>query len=206
MKENQLVSELINIEDHEMYTNKFGNLKSFRKIEKDGNCMYLSIGVQLIEFVRSNPEFKFRWEEFISKSEEYFETMKLEKFTYCDYVDTIKILVDNDEKIEAIDKHSLYEVIYFLRLVISAEMRINKQKYEPFLVDINIEEYCKRNVEPFFAEAGYIEIGALVEILPLNIRVVDIQEKTEDCTRLYGVHSDSLNILHTPNHFEPCYY
>ncbi|KAK6089835.1 hypothetical protein P3W45_001183 [Vairimorpha bombi] len=206
LDEDHLVSEEKNIKDHEMYTEKFGKIKSYRSIKRDGNCMYLSIGIQLINYVRSHPEFRQKWDSFLEKSIQYFNNMKIEEFTYSDYLETIKNLVDNDVGFEDLDKYSLYEIIYFLRLVISAEMRNNSSKYEPFLVDMSVSDYCKHNVEPFFSEAGYIEIGALVEILPLNIEVIDIQEQTENCTRVYGIHDDAITIIHTPNHFEPGYY
>lgn len=206
ISEDKLVSKKKAIKDHKMYSEKMGKIKYYRSINRDGNCMYLSIGIQIIDYVRSHPEFKQKWDFFLEKSVQYFKNMKIEEFTYSDYLDTIKELVDSEINFEDLDKYNLYEVIYFLRLVISAEMRNNSSKYEPFLVDVSVPDYCKRNVEPFFAEAGYMEIGALVEILPLNIEVIDIQEQTENCARVYGVHDDTVTIIHTPNHFEPGYY
>ena len=85
-------------------------------------------------------------------------------------------------------------------------MRINSELYQPYIPDMTVETYCKKFIEPFYIEAGYLEICALVEILPLSIEVIDIQENNENCSRLYGMYEQKITILHTPNHFEPVYY
>ncbi|EOB13883.1 Ubiquitin thioesterase otubain-like protein [Nosema bombycis CQ1] len=179
-------------------------IKYFREIARDGNCMYLAIGVQIVDKLQTNPDFKDKFNKTLEDLIEKFKSLKLEEFTYSDYMNTLK--ENMDVEIQKIDKYSWYEIVGLLRLITSTELRINKEMYLPYIPDITIEQYCKSQVDPFFVEAGYLEIGALVNILPIQIEVIDITEQTSNYSRMYGNEGEVISILHTPNHFEAVYY
>ncbi|KAF9760944.1 Ubiquitin thioesterase otubain-like [Nosema granulosis] len=179
------------------------NIKQYRDILRDGNCMYLSIGVQLIDKLQSDINFRRLFKDTLEEVKKKFKAIGLEEFTYVDYLSTLEENID--VPIQDIDKYCWYEIVGLLRLITSTELRTNQEAYSPYMVDTTVERYCKLNVDPFFVEAGYLEIGALVNILPIQIVVFDITEDSQEYSRVYGTKGENINILHTPNHFEPCY-
>lgn len=210
-KEKESVSEKKDISKNQCYSEesfkeRFERIgvRYYRDILRDGNCMYLSIGVQIIDKLQKDEKFKEVFEKSLEDIKEKFKALGLEEFTYVDYLNTLE---DNmDVEIHEIDKYCWYEIVGLLRLITSTELRTNQEVYAPFILDSTVEQYCKSSVDPFFVEAGYLEIGALVNILPLRIVVFDITETSNDYSRVYGNDGEVINILHTPNHFEPIYF
>lgn len=192
------------IQEHEHYNYKLNDFREYREVLKDGNCFYLSIAVKFIEFFRKN-ENKEKWLSFKEKILNCFAEMKIESILYDDNLTTIEIMLNEEVDVEDYEKYIWFEVVQFLKFAISVEMKMNEEKYQPFLFDTTINEYCKKQVEPFFVEAGYIEIGVLVSVLPINIEVIDTTENSDEIRRIYGDNDDVISILHTPNHFEPIY-
>lgn len=210
-EEKESVSEKKDICKNECYNqetfkerfNKMG-LRYYRDVLRDGNCMYLSIGVQIIDMLQKNEKFKETFKKSLEDIKEKFKAIGLEEFTYVDYLNTLE--ENMDVEIHEIDKYCWYEIVGLLRLITSTELRTNPEAYAPFIVDTTVEQYCKSSVDPFFVEAGYVEIGALVNILPIRIVVYDIMETSQEYSRVYGSDGEIINILHTPNHFEPIYF
>lgn len=206
MKKDFAVSVKKEITSHEFYSEKLKNLKYYREVVRDGNCLYTSLSVQLLDFFRNDKNKIEIWNNFCNVLSVNCEKLGIEELVYCDNIDTFNDLLSNNVKFEEIDIYAWYEIIYIFRLAISTHIRLNAEEFQPFIVNMTVEKYCKNYIEPFYMEAGYIEIGALVNILPISIEVLDISEKNEDCSRIYGIHKDCITILHTPNHFEPVYY
>lgn len=59
-------------------------------------------------------------------------------------------------------------IVFFLRLLTSAQIRINPDKYMSFLINpdsinpVSISEFCQKSVEPMTAEAGLFQIHCLL--------------------------------------------
>ncbi|WUR03503.1 ubiquitin thioesterase OTUB1 [Vairimorpha necatrix] len=204
MEKSSAVSGKLQITNHEFYSDKLKSLSSYREIPRDGNCMYLSISIKILEFFRSKKDQIYKWETFTTSLKSYCTKLNIEEFVYIDNLETFSDLINNNTKIEDIDLYTWYEILYIFRLAISTHMRLNSEEYQPYIVDMSVEKYCKNCIEPLFMEAGYIEIGALVNIMPINVKMYDTTEESNKY-RIYGENEEFIEILHTPNHFEPVY-
>lgn len=120
------------IQEHEHYNSKLKEYKEYREVLKDGNCLYLSIAVKFIEFYRQSQN-KQKWYLFKNKIVNYFCEIKVETLLYDDNITTIENMINEEFDLEDYEKYVWFEVVQFLKLVITVEMKMNQEKYQPFL-------------------------------------------------------------------------
>ncbi|EJW05388.1 hypothetical protein EDEG_00052 [Edhazardia aedis USNM 41457] len=94
------------------------------------------------------------------------------------------------------------ELIALLRIFVSTHLRYNKEKYQPF-IEIDIDDYCKKNVDPFYKDAGNLEISCLADILGIGIKI--FYSDRSDFMADFGEGEVFIPILYVPGHFDPLY-
>lgn len=89
----------------------------------------------------------------------------------------------------------------FQKLIISAYMRENPERFEPFVGDVF--NYTKVNVDVMKKDAGQVEIVAFSEALDIGIDVY--QTKYGKWKKHNEDAKFRITLLHTPHHFEPLF-
>lgn len=181
----------------------------YRECIRDGNCLYTSYAIALTDLL------SIEGTPLLDKIVDVFERINLmlqkrniDELGYVGFYESfVSILSDavrKQQNIESIPLYSWYDCVAYLRLVTSCEIRSNPDKYQPHIADMDVDKYCTLFVDPFYKEAGYVEICALSNSIPVNIHVVD-PNRSKHSIDSYGDHPVGLSILYTHNHFEPIY-
>lgn len=194
----------IKLSEHELITDpKFSNNISnipflyFHKVPTDGNCFYSSVSLLIFNKLKIDSEFNLLFFSF----KDSFEKIEVSECVYESYIEHINELLENNVEI-LFNENSLKCFIAYLRLILSTHLKLNKNKYQNFLTE-NIDNYIFKNIDRMETCAGDIEIKALSDVLKIKIIVYDINgNKLNKIT--YG-DGFTINILHTPNHFEPLF-
>lgn len=92
------------------------------------------------------------------------------------------------------------DIVAFYKMLISLHMKSNKEKYEPFVGDI--EDYTKKRVDTFYVDASDVEINILAEILDIGIKIIYIDQ---DFEQVSGNQNNMITLLFTHGHFEPLF-
>ena len=169
-------------------------MKCCRGIERDGNYFYASVALQLHPIVQENPEFR---EKFLS-FDEAFERAGISSAVYETYTEFIV-----QKETDNLDKEELCILIKYLRIISAAQMILNECKYKDF-IDSDFRSYVDRNIMAMGARSGHVEIQSLTECITIKIVVHDITSGQEYVS-VFGEGLE-INILHSPDHFEPVYY
>ncbi|AFN82990.1 putative cysteine protease [Encephalitozoon romaleae SJ-2008] len=179
----------------------------FRECIRDGNCLYISYAVVLADLVTSEgePLLKTLTSAF-AKTNSMLHLYNIDelgyKGFYDSFADILADMVNGTKKIEDVPLYSLYDCVAYLRLVVSTEIKSNPEKYQPYIPEMDVDKYCTRFVDPFYQQAGCVEICALSNSIPIRIHIVDITKENED---VYGDHTQHVSIFYTHGHFEPIY-
>ncbi|KMV66113.1 hypothetical protein M970_050540 [Encephalitozoon cuniculi EcunIII-L] len=179
----------------------------FRECIRDGNCLYVSYAIALADLValEKAPLLRAVTAAF-DKTNSILHLYNIDELGYSGFHDSfIEVLEDmagGVRRIEDIHLYSLYDCVAYLRLVVSTEIKSNPDKYQPYIPEIDVGAYCTRFVDPFYQQAGCVEICALSNSIPIRIHVVDVTKDSED---VYGNHPQKISILYTHGHFEPIY-
>ena len=58
-------------------------------------------------------------------------------------------------------------------MITSAQLKLNPDDYAPFVPDLDVENYCRNHVDPFYEEIEHIGVKAIVDsiINPAGIAV-----------------------------------
>lgn len=168
----------------------------YRECEKDGNCLYNAISLQIFPMLKVD-EFKRHFFSF-SKS---FDQIDISSIVYETYVENI----EETTQTQQIEDLNTLNLIGYLRLICSTYAILNSSKYEAFIDQENksMKEYCNKNIDPMYQRGGDLEISVLAEALKLKITVISVLEN--ECMKVSFGEGKEIKILHTPDHFEPLY-
>lgn len=170
--------------------------KNYRKCKRDGNCLYYCITLLIFPLFKK-AEFKTRFLSFVDS----FQRTGFSSVVYESYMESIEDIVAN-KSIEDLVQDDLNVFVGYLKLTVSAHLRINEEEYRDFL-GCNVETYARKKVEAMGQRAGHIEIMALSRSLCLEISVYDVS--SGEINEMKFGEGHPINILHTPDHFEPIY-
>lgn len=174
------------------------NVKCYRETERDGNCFYASVALLLHPIIQENPEFR---KKFFSFNED-FKKAGISSAVHETYTESIVEFIIQKET-DNLEKEDLYILIGYLRIISAAQMILNECKYKDF-IDSDFRSYVDRNIMAMGARSGHVEIISLTDCLPIKIVVHDITSGKEYVNE-FGEGLE-INILHSPDHFEPVYY
>lgn len=181
--------------------------KYFRLVRRDGNCFYSTFVLQILEYAGNIEAAAYeRLLEILESANKTYELMRQDTTIYRDFYD---VFVGNIEACrkkgflhDRVTNIDIFGMITYIKILLVVELVARKEDYEPFLVNMSIEDYCQKNVSPFFKEAEHLEIQALANLLKIGIKVISVKHDSVE-TNLFGDGDNGVVILHTPNHFEP---
>lgn len=198
-------NKILPIEEHclyqdEQYRHLFKTLvgKQFRNCTRDGNCLYRTLAILLFPNLKYK-DFKRRFFSFKDK----FEKAEFSETVYEWYVESLEELIETDKKIEELTEDEELLFIAYLRMICSAEAQTENDKYKNF-IEQDIKEYCKSKIDPMEQRAGDFEISILASALDIEITVISVTGQEIQEVK-YGESEIKLQILHSPDHFEPLY-
>lgn len=183
------------------------NFSCFRNIKRDGNCFYYTFLSQLVEYLRALEDKGYiNFERSLVDFNKEYEKIKKEKVIYKDFYEVfLKVIREcrnNSFDIQNASDFDILGAITYIKVLIVTELMSKKSAYEPFLVDIKIEQYCQENIEPLFKETEHLEIQALSNLLKIGVNVFSVRKSGCEKTH-FGNEKKFVSMLHTPNHFEP---
>lgn len=174
---------------------EYKNLR-FIPCVRDGNCLYRAIAFHVIPLMKEDA-FKKKFLSFTEK----FQKTGVCSSVYEWYVESIEEMA-TDER-EPISAENQQLLIAYLRLVCSAEAQ-SDEKYSNF-VETDLKSYCTKCIEPMDQRAGDFEIAVLADALEAQIKIIAVT-KGKNQVVSYGENtSREIQILHTPDHFEPIF-
>lgn len=179
----------------------------FRECIRDGNCLYTSYAIALGDLVDGRMDLVEALETAFEDVNAGLQTQGVNELGYSgfheSFVEILRDIASGSARIEDIPLFSWYDCVAYLRLAVSSEMKRNPDMYLPYIPDTDVDRYCAMFVDPFYKDAGCVEICALSNRIPIGIHVVDLGRNGQ--TDAYGSQSAFVCIFYTHNHFEPIY-
>ncbi|KAG0441356.1 Ubiquitin thioesterase otubain-like [Dictyocoela muelleri] len=127
---------------------------------------------------------------------EYNYDTEIENYSH-DYLKSIQNELSNRKFILKTDKY--YEITAYLKMVISTTIQFESYNYAPF-IEMDLKEYCKKNVEVFYRMTSHVDIYALSTALNVGVKIESLMN---DEPFHIGNNESYVCILHSPSHFEP---
>jgi len=221
-----LVSEYDNIDNYkvnyinsEVFSKKIIQLKKdckgYRSVRKDGNCFYRSFSYKYFELFHKNPN--SRWSKEIKsiaeKSLNVLISANFEKETIEDFYEFFMNSFDEKKfKEESFkDDYISNGIVFYLRLICSAELKLNREAYEVFLEE-PLESFIAHQVEPLGRYADNVQIMAIVNALKVcvNIAYLDSTDYQVNWIKFGEEYQKDpsdpvINLLFTPGHYDMLY-
>lgn len=207
---------------------------TMRKVRGDGNCFYRSFLFAYLEGLRKNGETEFtinelkRFREIIVNSKEYLIALGYEEFTFESFYDVLIELLDELFTITLDDLLNKFQengesnyYTWFMRLLTSLSMKQKPDDYLPFILDagIDLDEFCRLEVEPMDKECDQVQISALSTLLGIIINIEYLDGKSFDATKglslitsgdggnddLHLKSLKTIHLLYRPGHYDILY-
>ncbi|KAF8961630.1 peptidase C65 Otubain-domain-containing protein [Flammula alnicola] len=202
-----------------------------RRTRGDGDCFYRSLGFAYVDSLIHSPERDFAVASSLSILESTKDTLDkagIEKLVYEDFYDDFTSLIQgivkpsadgltltSDRLLEAFQAPELSNsIVIYLRFLTSAQIRLNREAYEGFLVHpdtkdlMDVDSFCANVVQAMGKEADNVEIDALCKALQLNVDVAYLNGVREDGVDFIKFRNDSnegavpLVLLYRPGHYD----
>lgn len=170
----------------------------YSAVPRDGNCLYSSVARLLFPHLRDAP-FRARFLGLVPQ----FEEAGVSYVVHETYTESLAEILSADRRIESISDDEWNLFVGYLRIAVSSHLLLHEEEYSGFLPDCALRGYVRSQVDPMGGRAGQVEIIALARIFGLEISVVYLGDSSYN-TMTYG-EGPSINILFTPDHFEPIY-
>ncbi|CAI2377064.1 unnamed protein product [Moneuplotes crassus] len=199
-----------------------------RELRRDGNCFYRAILWQIFEYflVNKSEHALVEYDKILKKIEgakqdlmdngydevvvDMFHDQFLEEFKG---LSEPKIDVTDDEAVEKYLEERLCDeslasyLITYIRFIISAYLKANREMYQPF-IELDMDTYCQIRVDAVEQEAEEICIIGLMNYLDLAVEIIQVQpdglaytskipeDAVDDESRFIG------RLLFTPGHYD----
>lgn len=193
---------------------------SFVPISRDGNCFYTSFIFQLCRLLSSNTKkFILDIRQRVSIFPEKFSKIESAPYAYESFQQEFYNLLDAASEIvsrncylrengkqlltadanfpDFSDKYRAITV--FLKLLASMTIQFDSHIYGPF-IDMDLKEYCRKNVEVLYKMTSHVDICALSRALNVGVKIESLI--SNDAIHI-GNTQEYVCILHSPSHFEP---
>jgi ubiquitin thioesterase protein OTUB1 len=105
-------------------------------------------------------------------------------------------------------------IVYYLRLITSAHLKLHREEYEPFLeFEIEMDQYCAAFVEAIDQEADHLHVISLVKALKVPVKIGYINgSDTMECVDFREFYPDTVDnilnplvLLYRPIHYDILY-
>eukprot|EP01134_Creolimax_fragrantissima_P001965 CFRG1965T1 len=197
------------------------NYKSFRRCRRDGNCLYRAVSYALYEklSVTKSESLFNRCEKGIHSSKSALIEAGFHEYVFEDFYD---MTMDNWLLARENSTEWVHEIFnddeisnglgLYYRFMTSAELRIKKEEYAPFLEDgTSIESFCQTQVECFGREADNIQIAALCNFLGISLTIIHLDQTAGYKCNSHNVGVQSgdpfsrIVLLYRPDHYDILY-
>jgi len=206
---------------------------SIRRTRGDGDCFYRSLGFAYVEGLLKSKDQALAVAKslsFLSSINETLHSAGIEKMVYEDFYEEFASLIENiinpnsegttltvDLLLNAFQNPEVSNsVVIYLRFLTSAQIRLNRESYEGFVVHpdsrdiMDVDSYCANIVQTMGKEADNVEIEALSRALQLNIDVAYLNGGRGDAGVIdfikfrYDLCSEAppLILLYRPGHYD----
>ncbi|KAG7087579.1 hypothetical protein E1B28_013533 [Marasmius oreades] len=166
-----------------------------RRTRGDGDCFYRSLAFAFVERLLKAKDRGAAVQYAmvtLSESLQMLENVGFEKLVFEDFYDVLKGLVTNvvepDNVLgKILDEESLLtafqdnttsnSIVMYLRMLTSAQLRLDPDLYSPFLIHsetgepMEVREFCEHFVEATGKEADHVQMTALSRALQINVDV-----------------------------------
>ncbi|RVD91743.1 cysteine protease [Tubulinosema ratisbonensis] len=203
----ECVSKELLLKDHFLMNNPLFKIKmtelltnftKYRLIKRDGNCFYTSF---LVNYLK-NEEILEKKEFFLEINQKY-STMT--KTTVVDEFYESFIFLKESLSARDLSEVSIYEFlssVTYLKVLIHYELICNEDFYQNF-IEVPLSDFINSKVNPLYIEAEDIHIQALAKLLEVKVNVFSVRNDNQGEKSEFGDGKLEINILNTPNHFEP---
>lgn len=197
-----------------------GLYKGIRRSRKDGSCFYRSFIFAYVEMIKKFPDKVAKAVEHANQVKTELVALGYPDFTVGDFHETYVDFLNDVSKNGGIPSDKLKEmlrddsvdmpIVYFARLVTSASMQKQPDKFEAFCLAMgsnSVKQFCQNNVEPAAANADQLQITALTDSFQVGTRVVYL-----DGSPGHLNHHDFpdgvepvIHLLYRPGHYDLMY-
>ncbi|KAJ3246298.1 hypothetical protein HDU78_007382 [Chytriomyces hyalinus] len=202
-----------------------GKAVAFRAIRKDGNCFYRALCFALCEALLNfqGTEWAKRVRERVLDSRKILISAGYDPIITDDFFEPLGEAIAETYSIEklteAFEKDYISDtIVCYLRLVTAAELKLNRDLYEAFILDSHptIEDFISHQVEPMGIESDQIHIVAMSNALGVTINVANLDGSDADLnfheiTPMMPLELENpksqpvLNLLYRPGHYDIVY-
>lgn len=201
------------------------NYKNMRVIRRDGNCYYRAFLYSLVEGIREDPKEgqevlnrikKESWEKILEAG---YDEMMIESF-YETLVELLERVLGGTLDSDAFHKEMNEEsgtseyCTWFMRVIVATHLKGDPDRFSPFISTpgLDMEQFCKREVEPMGKECEQVQVLALAEALGVHVTVayLDGHPLTDGkvSEHTFGPGNDSaikVTALYRPGHYDILY-
>ncbi|KAI9660849.1 MAG: hypothetical protein M1829_006459 [Trizodia sp. TS-e1964] len=200
----------------------------YRTIKGDGNCGWRAVAFNYFELLFRLQDLALiqREESRIRSLSNLMNRVGLSDYLYEDFVDaTLRLLRATAVAVAMQHSDSLLlqafndpevssSIIAHFRCVTSAFMKINHSRYQPFILDGSVDQYCSSQIDPVAIEIEHIGMKALIDALiePAGFAVEIIYLDRSDSDQVNTHRFDAahpaapvLRLLYRPGHYDLLY-
>lgn len=194
--------------------------KSLRYARRDGNCFYRSYLFRMFEYLCLSND-KKTYDAILSKVEGCRNLIELNGFDwnvvedfYNTFISEFKFLtqLQQEEKLPYLnllfsDKEKGNYMIAFVRLFISSYIKENRFLYEAFMIDEDLDSWCRREVEPIDVECDHLQIIAITNCFNVGVIIENLHEKKIEQMKFpeEGCDSYFIKLFFRPGHYDILY-
>ncbi|KAJ3557485.1 hypothetical protein NM688_g1448 [Phlebia brevispora] len=165
-----------------------------RRTRGDGDCFYRSLAYAYVERILNSTDQGLDAVQAVSmleSTQSMLETVGFQPLVFEDFLETfttlIKRVTDPEPGATLLTHHGLLEafnnpeisnsIVVYLRLLTSAQIRLDPDAYAPFLFHpelgepMDTRDFCENFVEAVGKEADHVQMTALTRALRINILV-----------------------------------
>ncbi|KAI8616309.1 peptidase C65 Otubain-domain-containing protein [Chytriomyces sp. MP71] len=198
---------------------------AMRSVRKDGNCFYRGMCFALCEALINyqGSEWATKVRERILATRKTLADAGYDSSISEDFFEPLGEAIEPSYTIEKLTdvfkgEYASDTIVCYLRLVTAAELKLNRDMYEAFILDSypTIEAFIQNQVEPMGIESDQIHIVAIANALGVTINVANLDASDADLNfhdispmiPLELENSSSqpvLNLLYRPGHYDIVY-
>ena len=155
----------------------------------------------------------------VQSSVELFKQVGFEPICFEDFVETFTEKLDQTKEISISDLEIQFEdkmlsdsLVMYARLLTSAYLRVNQDRFFGFVEGYgSIEDFCKAEVDPMDKECEQLQVIAITEAINLRVLIEYLdRSSSEECETLvfpesYEGVNFQIPLLYRPGHYDLLY-
>ncbi|KAN0141969.1 Peptidase C65 Otubain domain containing protein [Lactarius tabidus] len=209
--------------------------EGIRRSRGDGDCFYRSLAFTYIERIFDKNDKEMAVVTSISTLEESLKSLRKVGFdesvieeAYEVPRDLIRGIIEPDtvsnsgqtltpaQLLEVFQDDTLSNyMVMFMRMATSAQIQVNPEEYEPFLMHpdlgekMRVEDFCQSVVEVLGREADHVQVTAISEALKVNVVIAYLDGRNKDgnvefvkFNKAINPNETPLTLIYRPGHYD----